>query len=265
MGAVSAKTSAASLPASQAEKWGKRKAWFFLPPPSLHFANPSTPQWHDQSPPCSLQPYTPRWYHAWRSDRSRKLPSLKSFLPAQSMAPAKKEKMAKSVAETIKISPLQCKPTPLVYHLSSQVNWTAEKIMRPLCFRVTRCSSCREQAPALDRTIWQLTHHSLGFSHSASNSFVGDETERGSPITRTEDIGTSTQWCLFSSKSAVISQKQAAPRPMLKAAVVGCAGQRWDTKQFSPSTTAQDSLSWSFCYSAFHTTDCKGLCKSVCS
>jgi len=62
--------------------------------------------------------------------------------------------------------------------------------MRCICFRVTRRSIFWDQALALDRTMWQLTHHSPGFSHSTSNHFVGDETETGSPIICTEDTWT---------------------------------------------------------------------------
>lgn len=59
--------------------------------------------------------------------------------------------------------------------------------MRCIRFRVTKCSIFRDQSMALNRTMWQLTHHSTGFSHSTSNYIVGDETETGSPIICTED------------------------------------------------------------------------------
>lgn len=124
--------------------------------------------------------------------------------------------MTKSASETIKIGPLQCKSISLVYQLSSQVNWTAEKIMRCICFRVTRCSISWDKAPALNRTMWQLTHHSQVFLILLQIILWVMKPKQEAKLLALKTHELFTQWCFLFNKSPVITQRWLAPRLMKK-------------------------------------------------
>lgn len=127
--------------------------------------------------------------------------------------------MTNSASETVKIGPLQCKSISLVYQLSSQVNWTAEKIMRCICFRVTRCSIFWDKALALNRTMWQITHHSWVFLILLQIILWVMKLKQEAKLLALKTHELFTQWCFFLNKSPVITQRWLALRLMKKPAL----------------------------------------------
>lgn len=83
--------------------------------------------------------------------------------------------------------------------------------MRCICFRVTRCSISLDEALALNRTMRQLTHHSLVFLILLQIILWVMKLKQEAKLLALKTHELFTQWRFFLNKSPVITQRWLAP------------------------------------------------------